>query len=78
MFSLSFRAVEVLPVAKNFILKGFGTVLDVSRFHSDKMICLKAYLELGDFENALKFLKAAQAKKPYDTDINNLLKKVAM
>ncbi|XP_020570387.1 inactive peptidyl-prolyl cis-trans isomerase FKBP6 isoform X2 [Oryzias latipes] len=40
--------------------------------------CGQAYLELGDFENALKFLKAAQAKKPYDTDINNLLKKVAI
>ncbi|RVE56193.1 hypothetical protein OJAV_G00233580 [Oryzias javanicus] len=37
----------------------------------------QAYLELGDCTTALKFLKAAQDKKPYDADINNLLKKVA-
>ncbi|KAF6730388.1 Inactive peptidyl-prolyl cis-trans isomerase FKBP6 [Oryzias melastigma] len=38
----------------------------------------QAYLELGDCKTALRFLKAAQAKKPYDADINNLLQKVAI
>ncbi|KAM6915117.1 inactive peptidyl-prolyl cis-trans isomerase FKBP6 [Xenentodon cancila] len=40
--------------------------------------CGQAYLELLDYENAQNCLITAQAKKPFDSDINNLLKKVAI
>ncbi|XP_037541754.1 inactive peptidyl-prolyl cis-trans isomerase FKBP6 [Nematolebias whitei] len=39
--------------------------------------CGQAYLELCDYESAQGCLISAQAKKPFDHDINNLLKKVA-
>ncbi|XP_036379192.1 inactive peptidyl-prolyl cis-trans isomerase FKBP6 [Megalops cyprinoides] len=38
--------------------------------------CGQAYLELDDYEKALDFLLMAQAKKPFNSDINNLLKKL--
>ncbi|XP_029902424.1 inactive peptidyl-prolyl cis-trans isomerase FKBP6 [Myripristis murdjan] len=40
--------------------------------------CGQAYLNLEDYEKAQACLISAQAKKPFDTDINNLLRKVAM
>ncbi|XP_069014568.1 inactive peptidyl-prolyl cis-trans isomerase FKBP6 [Embiotoca jacksoni] len=40
--------------------------------------CGQAYLELCEYESAQACLITAQAKKPFDCDINNLLKKVAM
>uniref|UniRef100_A0A3Q3GQ59 peptidylprolyl isomerase n=1 Tax=Kryptolebias marmoratus TaxID=37003 RepID=A0A3Q3GQ59_KRYMA len=39
--------------------------------------CGQAYLELCEYESAQGCLVSAQAKKPFDRDINNLLKKVA-
>uniref|UniRef100_A0A3Q1EVT9 peptidylprolyl isomerase n=1 Tax=Acanthochromis polyacanthus TaxID=80966 RepID=A0A3Q1EVT9_9TELE len=36
----------------------------------------QAHLELQEYENAQSCLIAAQAKKPFDSDINNLLRKV--
>uniref|UniRef100_A0A8C3ARU1 peptidylprolyl isomerase n=1 Tax=Cyclopterus lumpus TaxID=8103 RepID=A0A8C3ARU1_CYCLU len=39
--------------------------------------CGQAYLELRDYESAQSCLITAQAKKPFDSDINNLLRKVA-
>ncbi|XP_019947232.1 inactive peptidyl-prolyl cis-trans isomerase FKBP6 [Paralichthys olivaceus] len=39
--------------------------------------CGKAYLELCEYESAQGCLISAQAKKPFDADINNLLRKVA-
>ncbi|XP_014327714.1 inactive peptidyl-prolyl cis-trans isomerase FKBP6 isoform X1 [Xiphophorus maculatus] len=40
--------------------------------------CGQAYHELQEFESAQDCLIAAQSKKPFDSDINNLLKKVAL
>ncbi|KAM6906474.1 inactive peptidyl-prolyl cis-trans isomerase FKBP6 [Lycodopsis pacificus] len=40
--------------------------------------CGQAYLELCEYESAQGCLITAQAKKPFDTDINNLLRKVAI
>ncbi|XP_022621130.1 inactive peptidyl-prolyl cis-trans isomerase FKBP6 [Seriola dumerili] len=40
--------------------------------------CGQAYLELHEYESAQDCLITAQAKRPFDSDINNLLRKVAM
>lgn len=40
--------------------------------------CGQAYVELQEYENAQKCLLLAQGRKPFDSDINNLLRKVAM
>ncbi|XP_015236136.1 PREDICTED: inactive peptidyl-prolyl cis-trans isomerase FKBP6 [Cyprinodon variegatus] len=40
--------------------------------------CGQAYYELGEYESAQDCLMAAQSKKPLDSNINNLLKKVAL
>ncbi|XP_039981476.1 inactive peptidyl-prolyl cis-trans isomerase FKBP6 [Xiphias gladius] len=39
--------------------------------------CGQAYLELHEYESAQGLLITAQAKRPFDSDINNLLRKVA-
>ncbi|KAE8286978.1 Inactive peptidyl-prolyl cis-trans isomerase FKBP6 [Larimichthys crocea] len=39
--------------------------------------CGQAYLELHEYKSAHGCLLTAQAKKPFDSDINNLLRKVA-
>ncbi|CAJ1077341.1 inactive peptidyl-prolyl cis-trans isomerase FKBP6 [Xyrichtys novacula] len=40
--------------------------------------CGQAYLELHEYESAQNCLITAQEKRPFDFDINNLLRKVAM
>ncbi|KAM9355007.1 inactive peptidyl-prolyl cis-trans isomerase FKBP6 [Pholidichthys leucotaenia] len=40
--------------------------------------CGQAYLELHEYKQAQDYLISAQAKKPLDSDINNLLRKVAL
>ncbi|XP_034018099.1 inactive peptidyl-prolyl cis-trans isomerase FKBP6 [Thalassophryne amazonica] len=40
--------------------------------------CGKAYMELLDYERAMDCLITAQGQKPYDSDINKLLKEAAM
>ncbi|XP_012734526.2 inactive peptidyl-prolyl cis-trans isomerase FKBP6 [Fundulus heteroclitus] len=40
--------------------------------------CGQAYFELGEYESAQDCLIAAQSKKPFDSDINDLLKKTAL
>ncbi|XP_037305170.2 inactive peptidyl-prolyl cis-trans isomerase FKBP6 [Pungitius pungitius] len=40
--------------------------------------CGQAYLELHEYESAQDYLITAQAKKPFDSDINSLLRKVAI
>ncbi|KAM9339025.1 inactive peptidyl-prolyl cis-trans isomerase FKBP6 [Symphorus nematophorus] len=40
--------------------------------------CGQAYLELHEYESAQDCLITAQAKRPFDSDINNLLRKVAI
>ncbi|CAG01803.1 unnamed protein product, partial [Tetraodon nigroviridis] len=39
--------------------------------------CGQAYMELQEYQSAKECLISAQAKRPFDSDINNLLKKVA-
>ncbi|CAN9507741.1 unnamed protein product [Ophioblennius macclurei] len=39
--------------------------------------CGQAYMDVGEYESAQKCLIAAQANKPFDSDINKLLKKAA-
>ncbi|XP_060768461.1 inactive peptidyl-prolyl cis-trans isomerase FKBP6 [Neoarius graeffei] len=39
--------------------------------------CGQACLEMSDYKKAQDYLIRAQAKKPFDTDINNLLRKLA-
>ncbi|KAJ8266567.1 hypothetical protein GJAV_G00131970 [Gymnothorax javanicus] len=47
--------------------------------HNTKALfrCGQACLEMDDYEKAQDFLLMAQANKPFDSDINNLLKKLA-
>uniref|UniRef100_A0A673L365 Inactive peptidyl-prolyl cis-trans isomerase FKBP6-like n=1 Tax=Sinocyclocheilus rhinocerous TaxID=307959 RepID=A0A673L365_9TELE len=40
--------------------------------------CGQACLEMSDYEKAQDYLTLAQAKKPFDPDINTLLKKLAL
>ncbi|KAJ7996969.1 hypothetical protein DPEC_G00224040 [Dallia pectoralis] len=40
--------------------------------------CGQAYLELCDYEKAQDYLTLAQTNKPFDIDINNLLRKLAI
>ncbi|XP_041815141.1 inactive peptidyl-prolyl cis-trans isomerase FKBP6 [Chelmon rostratus] len=40
--------------------------------------CGQAYMELHEYESAQGFLITAQSKKPFDSDINNLLSRVAI
>ncbi|KAK2816550.1 hypothetical protein Q7C36_022821 [Tachysurus vachellii] len=40
--------------------------------------CGQACLDMNDYEKAEDYLTMAQAKKPFDTDINNLLRKLAI
>ncbi|XP_077442807.1 inactive peptidyl-prolyl cis-trans isomerase FKBP6 isoform X2 [Stigmatopora argus] len=40
--------------------------------------CAQAYVELRDYESAHRCLVKAQARKPFDGDLNNLLKRVAL
>ncbi|MEQ2160135.1 hypothetical protein GOODEAATRI_030381 [Goodea atripinnis] len=40
--------------------------------------CGQAYLELSEYESAQGCLITAQSKKPFDSDINNLLKKAVL
>uniref|UniRef100_A0A4W5M0W7 Uncharacterized protein n=1 Tax=Hucho hucho TaxID=62062 RepID=A0A4W5M0W7_9TELE len=49
-----------------------------SRFEDAKDRYKQAYLELFDYEKAQDYLTMAQANKPFDIDINNLLRKLAV
>ncbi|XP_014052991.1 inactive peptidyl-prolyl cis-trans isomerase FKBP6 [Salmo salar] len=40
--------------------------------------CGQAYLELFDYEKAQDYHRMSQANKPFDIDINNLLRKLAI
>ncbi|KAI5608331.1 peptidyl-prolyl cis-trans isomerase FKBP6 [Silurus asotus] len=40
--------------------------------------CGQACLEMNDYEKAQDYLAMAQARKPFDADINNLLRKLAL
>ncbi|XP_066552123.1 inactive peptidyl-prolyl cis-trans isomerase FKBP6 [Amia ocellicauda] len=52
--------------------------LDISPHHAKALFrCGQAHLEMGDYEEARDFLVQAQVERPFDTDINDLLKKLA-
>ncbi|XP_060948041.1 inactive peptidyl-prolyl cis-trans isomerase FKBP6 [Limanda limanda] len=60
-------------------LKYGNKVLEIDSANTKALYrCGKAYLELGDYESAQGCLISAQAKKPFDSDINNLLRKVTI
>ncbi|XP_062309887.1 inactive peptidyl-prolyl cis-trans isomerase FKBP6 isoform X1 [Osmerus eperlanus] len=40
--------------------------------------CGQAYLEIAEYEKAQEYLTMAQARKPFDPDINNLLRKLSI
>ncbi|XP_076867145.1 inactive peptidyl-prolyl cis-trans isomerase FKBP6 isoform X2 [Brachyhypopomus gauderio] len=52
--------------------------LDVSPVNTKALFrCGQAYLEMSDYEKAQDYLIMAQAKKPFDPDINDALRKLA-
>ncbi|XP_051536857.1 inactive peptidyl-prolyl cis-trans isomerase FKBP6 [Myxocyprinus asiaticus] len=53
--------------------------LDISPHNTKALFrCGQACLEMKDYEKAQDYLTLAQAKKPFDPDINTLLKKLAL
>ncbi|XP_044025758.1 inactive peptidyl-prolyl cis-trans isomerase FKBP6-like isoform X3 [Siniperca chuatsi] len=60
-------------------LKYGNKALEIDSANTKALYCCgKAYLELHEYKNAQGCVITAQAKKPFDTDINNLLRKVAI
>nr|XP_057913456.1 inactive peptidyl-prolyl cis-trans isomerase FKBP6 isoform X2 [Doryrhamphus excisus] len=60
-------------------LKYANKALDVDSGSTKALFrCGQAYVELQDYEKAHECLVKAQRKKPFDCDINNLLKKVTL
>ncbi|XP_061785225.1 inactive peptidyl-prolyl cis-trans isomerase FKBP6 isoform X2 [Nerophis lumbriciformis] len=60
-------------------LKYANRALDVDSSSTKALYrCGQAYLELGDNERAHDYLVKAQTRKPFDGDINNLLKTVTI
>ncbi|XP_026110589.1 inactive peptidyl-prolyl cis-trans isomerase FKBP6-like isoform X2 [Carassius auratus] len=54
-------------------------VLDINPQNTKALFrCGQACLEMSDYEKAQDYLTLAQAKKPFDPDINTLLKKLAL
>ncbi|KAG8011205.1 Inactive peptidyl-prolyl cis-trans isomerase FKBP6 [Nibea albiflora] len=59
-------------------LKYGNKALDIDSANTKALFrCGQAYLELHEYKSAHGCLLTAQAKKPFDSDINNLLRKVA-
>lgn len=60
-------------------LKYGNKALEIDRANTKALFrCGQAYLELQEYESAQKCLITAQGRKPFDSDINNLLRKVTM
>lgn len=60
-------------------LKYGNKALEIDHVNTKALFrCGQAHLELQDFESAQQCLLLAQGRKPFDGDINNLLRKVAM
>ncbi|XP_029984515.1 inactive peptidyl-prolyl cis-trans isomerase FKBP6 [Sphaeramia orbicularis] len=60
-------------------LKYSNKALEIDRTNTKALFrCGQAYLDLHEYESAHRCLISAQAKKPFDVDINNLLRRVAM
>lgn len=60
-------------------LKYGNKALEIDQANTKALFrCGQAHLELQEFESAQQCLLLAQGRKPFDSDINNLLRKVAM
>ncbi|KAF7657690.1 hypothetical protein LDENG_00023330 [Lucifuga dentata] len=60
-------------------LKYANKALEIDSHNTKALFrCGQAYMELQDYKNAQNCLITAQAKKPFDSDINSLLRKVAV
>ncbi|KAJ0026977.1 hypothetical protein NQD34_017977 [Periophthalmus magnuspinnatus] len=60
-------------------LKYGNKALQIDRNNTKALFrCGQAYQELQEFESAQQCLLMAQGRKPFDSDVNNLLRKVAM
>lgn len=60
-------------------LKYGNKALEIDHVNTKALFrCGQAYLQLQEYESAQHCLLLAQGKKPFDSDINNLLRKVAM
>ncbi|XP_071757895.2 inactive peptidyl-prolyl cis-trans isomerase FKBP6 [Centroberyx gerrardi] len=70
---------ELRLESPNKALKYANKALEIDSDNTKALFrCGQAYLELHDYESAQGCLVIAQAKKPFDNDINNLLRKVAI
>nr|XP_061806428.1 inactive peptidyl-prolyl cis-trans isomerase FKBP6-like [Nerophis lumbriciformis] len=75
--NLSFTALRLENPQK--ALKYAKSALDVDSTSTKALYrCAQAYAELRDFESAHCCLIKAQAKRPFDEDLNNLLKRVTL
>uniref|UniRef100_A0A3P8RJR4 peptidylprolyl isomerase n=1 Tax=Amphiprion percula TaxID=161767 RepID=A0A3P8RJR4_AMPPE len=74
---LNLSLTELRLESPNKALKYGNKALEIDSANTKALFrCGQAYLELQDYENAQSCLIAAQAKKPFDSDINTLLRKV--
>lgn len=70
-YLLLFNAYLITSLGRGLPRMSFTSLHFLSRVFS------QACLEMNDYEKAEDYLTMAQAKKPFDTDINNLLRKLA-
>ncbi|XP_074472164.1 inactive peptidyl-prolyl cis-trans isomerase FKBP6 [Sebastes fasciatus] len=76
---LNLSLTEVRLDSPNKALKYGKKALEIDSANTKALFrCGQAYLELHEYESAQGCLITAQAKKPFDSDINNLLRKVAI
>ncbi|XP_023134576.2 inactive peptidyl-prolyl cis-trans isomerase FKBP6 [Amphiprion ocellaris] len=76
---LNLSLTELRLESPNKALKYGNKALEIDSANTKALFrCGQAYLELQDYENAQSCLIAAQAKKPFDSDINTLLRKVVI
>ncbi|XP_077366996.1 inactive peptidyl-prolyl cis-trans isomerase FKBP6 isoform X2 [Festucalex cinctus] len=68
------RVMEVVDTLRSFGNRCFNQ----SRYEKAKERYKQAYVELRDYESAHACLVKAQARKPFDSNINNLLKTVTV
>ncbi|KAM6992394.1 inactive peptidyl-prolyl cis-trans isomerase FKBP6 [Tautogolabrus adspersus] len=77
-FYLNLSLTELRLDSPHKALKYGNKALEIDSNNTKALFrCGQAYLELHEYESAQDCLITAQAKKPFDSDINNLLRKVA-
>ncbi|XP_076021407.1 inactive peptidyl-prolyl cis-trans isomerase FKBP6 [Genypterus blacodes] len=76
---LNLSLTELRLESPNKALKYGDKALEIDAANTKALFrCGQAYMELQDYQNAQKCLLKAQASKPYNSDINNLLRTVAV